>query len=848
MRKKSPFWVGLVLVAVLFTSACQILTPTREPAPPSPAGTRAVQSPTPSPTAEAAQPPVGEQPVRITGTFSYTNDIITTYYVEQAVALIDMFGFVQRDELWEIPLDSQSLGFMEIDPEARSAIYRLDLPAEPSGMFVDVDNDGQKDVGVQVFAVSYWPNQAGGPYSEGDDPSFGWPSYLASTVNDPENNDEVTGGKLVIWAPDGEQEFPTAFGEDGLLFTEDDPVGPVPPGYSVVDMGEGPAAPEASFEIIREKEPELTLYEPLDIAIKDYSNMTYTQAFDELVEQVRTEYAFKDIVEKTPDWDALYATLQPRIAEAEEAQDPQAFYLALSDFTNAFQDGHVGLNAGWLQDEIFAEQSAGGYGMVLRELDDGRVLVVYVLPDGPADRAGILKGAEVTAFNDKPIGEAISGVTPLAGPFSTDFPRRYQQVRYLMRAPLGTSATVTFSNPGTDPPQTVTLAAIAERESAEVSSIYRGYDANALPVEARILDSGAGYIKISSNNDDLNLIMRLFERALNTFESNQVPGVIIDLRQNLGGAPLKLAGFFTEEEIPLGQLEYFSSSTGRFEPEGPRERVLPFENQYRFGKMAVLVSQACSSACEIEAYAFSQLPGMIVVGETPSAGVEAEVARGQFILPEGMSMQVPTGRFTLPDGTIFLEGKGVEPTLRVPLTEENALSSADVVLIAAEEAVLLPDGFGITPSGPPTVASAEEARRFLEQGVPALEDRAREEYDRVSQAGETYTFTVALLESEPLLWLNGWCAADTDRLEENYQHITQEFFLNGEVIPREELASLDFPSAGNQCRYYYTVLDEWPAGEHHLEIRVTFDQPVNDGVTEYPQGTHVYRYDVYVKP
>lgn len=47
---------------------------------------------------------------------------------------------------------------------------------------------------------------------------------------------------------------------------------------------------------------------------------------------------------------------------------------------------------------------------------------------------------------------------------------------------------------------------------------------------------------------------------------------------------------------------------------------------------------------------------MVTIGYFPTGGVEAEVARGQFLLPEGMSFQAPTGRFTLPDGSIFLEG------------------------------------------------------------------------------------------------------------------------------------------------------------------------------------------------
>ena len=78
---------------------------------------------------------------------------------------------------------------------------------------------------------------------------------------------------------------------------------------------------------------------------------------------------------------------------------------------------------------------------------------------------------------------------------------------------------------------------------------------------------------------------------------------------------------------------------------------------------------------------------MIVVGQYQTGGVEAEVARGQFQLPEGIALQVPTGRFLLPDGSLFLEGEGVQPTMRIPINEETVLTDTDVVLEAAEQAV-----------------------------------------------------------------------------------------------------------------------------------------------------------------
>lgn len=623
--------------------------------------------------------PLSDQPYQITGRFVVSNDfVVSTYFLEHAVALIDMHGFVIRDEDWEIPVDSQVLGFLDIDLDSLSGAFDLNLPVQPEGEFNDVDNDGSSDKGVQIFAVSYSPNLTGGPFSEGDDSSRGWPSYLASITTDSERDDEVTGGKLVLWSPDLNQGFPSGFGDDKLLFTDDDPIQTVPQGWSFVDLNDEP------FKVTREPSASFTLYEPQDVALKDFSNQSYSAAFDSMFEIVRKEYAFNGIPGKAPNWDGLYAEISPRVKEAEKNRDATAYFLALLDFTWAFKDGHVSLNGGAVEAQVFGAATEAGYGLAVRELDDGRVIVTYILAQGPAVAAGIQLGAQITEFNGIPVSEAIDATEAWSAPFSMESSARYQKSRYLTRASLGSQATVTFINPG-GLPQTVTIQAIAERESFAVTSFFLGFDLSAMPVEYKILDSGIGYVKINSNFDDLNLIVRVFERALKKFEEANVRGLIIDMRQNSGGAPLGLAGFLTDQEIELGQLQYFSEATGQFENEGDPQKILPNENQYRFPTLALLVGPACASACELEAYAFSQVPGMIVVGQYPSAGVEAEVARGQFLLPEGFSLQIPTGRFVLPDGSIFLEGHGVPLTVRVPVNEATALSNDDVILNMAIE-------------------------------------------------------------------------------------------------------------------------------------------------------------------
>jgi C-terminal processing protease CtpA/Prc len=651
-----------------------------------------------------------DEPTLITGSFEYTNDfVVETYYVEHAVGLIDMTGFVLRDQEWDIPVDGQVLGYMDLDAENNRATYRLSLPAVPLGEFNDVDNDGVKEKGLQIFTVAYNPNLTGGVFSEGDDRSLGWPGYLASVKTDNENQNELIGGKLVIWAADGEQEFPTGWGADGLLFTADDPVASIPAGYSIVDLDSDP------FLFSRESNPDLTLYEPDDIKVKDFSNQTYVDSLDNMFSIIRKEYAFNGIAGKEPDWDNLYEELAPRVANAQSTGEPYEYFLVLRDLALAFKDGHVSYDGGEYQGIYNEANILGGWGFAVQELEDGRVIAAFILPDGPAEKAGMQVGAEIVSFNGEPVLDALENVEAFQ-PQSTDFGLRHEQLVFLTRGGIGEQAEVEFINPQTDSLEEKTgffgklsraILDLFRRnssgeprvESKKMNSIYeldslfavyQGGDVNefVLPAEYSLLPSGVGYIKINSNYDDLGLLIRVVERALKTFQEQEVLGIVIDMRFNYGGAPMGLAGFLHDEVIPLGQLEYFSDKTGQFEPEGPEDKVYPNENQYRFDKMVLLVDQFCYSACEIEAYGFSQVPGMEVMGRFPTAGVEAETARGEFLLPEGMGFNIPTGRFTLPDGSIFLEGMGVQPTLRIPVTEESVLSGVDTTLEGAVEYIL----------------------------------------------------------------------------------------------------------------------------------------------------------------
>ena len=787
-----------------------------------------------------------DEPVQITGSIEVSNVLIVeVYFFERFVMLEDLTGFVQRDYEYEQPLEAQILGPVTENADGEFT-YTLNLPAVPTSPLNDVDNDTEEDQGVQVWQVAMSANYFDDPFL-GDKESGGWSANYTSAKIDSENKNEVYGGTLLIWAPDSQQEFPTGFGEDGLLFTEDDPVSAIPAGYSLVNTDSEP------FEIGKKPQTELLLYEG-ELTVNDLSEMSWSEGFDALHKKISLEYPFTEM--KAIDWDALYAKFAPLVEAAEADSDETAYFLALRDYSWSIPDGHIGLGGGDIASQLFQEETGGGFGFAIIGLDDGRIISHIVLDEGPAAEAGMLWGAEILEWNATPINQAIAEVVPWSMPFSTEESLLIQQYRYLLRVPLGSDAEVTFQNPGDAEPITATLKSVAENESFSATSIYAGFDPNTLPLEYEILPSGYGYIKLSSLSDDINLIIRLWEWAVERMINNQVPGIILDMRQNGGGSPLGsvLASYFVQERIEFSRSYYFSEKSGEFETFGPPDYTEPDDSLYYDGQIAVLVSPACASACENVSYTLGELPQTRVFGYYASDGIYGEVARGQYLLPGGYSFQTPTGMTLDMEGNVVIEGTGVVPDVRVPITEETVkaeyVDDEDVVLDFAIEALNQPIGEGTAPAYSPTVGSVSEAETAFEEQTAWLDEFAQETYteEELAQAGRTYVYTVPINSSRDLLWVYPWCAADEERFEDNWSKIELEFTLNGEVIPVEDFAELEGVFSGNHCRAYYTLLSDWAPGEHIISTTVTFSDSLNDGVAaeDYPAGTHVYEYHVVV--
>lgn len=428
---------------------------------------------------------------------------------------------------------------------------------------------------------------------------------------------------------------------------------------------------------------------------------SWSKAFKLMHEKLSREYAFT--VWRNIDWDSKYKKYSPLVKDAEKSNDKESYIIALRQYVASIPDGHVNMpfnpKAG-LQEKIMRDQLGGGYGLAITGLKDGSIIANIVTKDGPAAKAGIEFGAEIINWNENSIASAINEIVPIwiLSSCATDECKRLQQYRFLVRAPVGTTVSITYKNSNDSESKTVSLTAEDDNlQTLNDTYFFATSKDQETPVSHKILNSGYGYIKVTSETDtgddgSMSETQKGFEKAIKEFVNNNTSGLIIDLRHNDGGDDLtaaRLAGYFyTERKFYEYACNYnpvkcdFEIATNDDDSEIWIEPQTP----YYGNPVIVMVGPGCISSGEGVAMAIQKLPQANVVsfyGTNGSFGMVGDMVDQGIGLAQmpGAIITYPFGRSLNSNKVIQLDSNGhhggVIPDIRVPLTRDTLIENVE---------------------------------------------------------------------------------------------------------------------------------------------------------------------------
>ena len=323
------------------------------------------------------------------------------------------------------------------------------------------------------------------------------------------------------------------------------------------------------------------------------------------------------------------------VAGMARAADPESEYYDEARFAELRQSGPL----------------RAGLGLELRTIDDLPV-VVAPIDGGPAARAGVQPGDRLIRIDG-----AVTGGLSLS-----------EVVKRLQGEPRSTVA-LTIRRSGVEALVELTL----EREF-----IRRR------PVQARRLDNGMAYVRVSQFGDDT---LRGLVTELSSQGRESVPtALLLDLRSNPGGlldAGIGVAAAFLPRDTPILTLRGRSADANReiratsadYTRVGPDE-LARLPAWVKTVPVAVLVDGGSAAASEIVAGALQDHRRALIVGERSFGRGSIQTV---FPMSGRTGLRLTTAEWIRPAGTP-ISGKGITPDL---VSRRAAGSSEDTVLAAA---------------------------------------------------------------------------------------------------------------------------------------------------------------------
>jgi carboxyl-terminal processing protease len=236
------------------------------------------------------------------------------------------------------------------------------------------------------------------------------------------------------------------------------------------------------------------------------------------------------------------------------------------------------------------------------------VHVLYVMPDGPSDKAGLKIGDKIIKVNDSSI---VSKTLP-----STE-------IRKMIRGKGGSKVKLTVIRDNT------TQYYYVKRGMIPLPSLDASYMMNAT----------TGYIKL---NKFAEPTYREFMDALTALKKQGLQKLILDLRGN-GGGYIKPAVNIADEFLDGDKMIVYTQGANVPKEEYRAEKDGEFEK----GNLVIIVNETTASASEILAGALQDWDRAVIIGRrTFGKGL----VQGQYDLSDGSAIRLTIARYYTPAG------------------------------------------------------------------------------------------------------------------------------------------------------------------------------------------------------
>ncbi len=276
--------------------------------------------------------------------------------------------------------------------------------------------------------------------------------------------------------------------------------------------------------------------------------------------------------------------------------------------------------------------SYAGIGVVVTvDSKDNLITVISPFEDSPGEKAGILPGDKIVKVD----GQEVWGDT-------------LNEAVKMLKGPPKTEVMVTIMRAGLLEPKEIKII----RDTITL-----------ITVKHKVIDDKIGYIRITRFSETTS---EEFDTALDALYTENINGLIIDLRNNPGGL-LDEVVEVADRLVPEGTVVYM-------EDREKNRKTLYSDAEEIEIPLAILVNEASASASEVLSGAVRDYEkGLLVGTKTYGKGVVQTV----IPLGDGSAVSITTSKYYSPNG-ISIHGIGIEPDVFVELPKELKMSITQI--------------------------------------------------------------------------------------------------------------------------------------------------------------------------